>query len=704
MSNQKRLEEIEKIVLGFLEENRNRYYSLKDLSRLLPLRKHEHKNLKEILNSLKREGKIILKNRQFGVKSEPKSKIVTGKFDAGSLVRGYSYAFVNTPEGDIFIDSEDISNAYHNDEVLVEIKYKRRGLFYGRIQSIKKRANTHLTGNIEHYQKRYYFIPDLGKIHTTFEISDLAGAKPNQKVNLKVEDWGNREENKKPKGKVVEILGEAGDTKIEELALIKQFELPLEFTAEIMDEVALLDEKIDKEEIERRKDLREILTLTIDPQSAKDYDDAISYVLNDSKHYLYVHIADVSYYIRTDSNLFNEAVTRGNSFYFPRTVIPMLPERLSNKICSLRPDEDKLTMTVLTVFDNEFNIVEQSVFESVIRSSARLNYEEVDALFEDKEHGIEPAVAETLQQLRKISAVLSERRYSKGYIPFNMPDTDFVFDDEGNIKNMIRSSETESHKLIENFMLLANEYTATILHKKADEAIYRVHEYPDEGSVDKILTLLNYYRIKHKKNQRMHKLIQGLLASMPNRDYHRVFDPLILRSMMKARYDTLPLGHFGLAMKNYTHFTSPIRRVCDLAVHHLIREYILRQNDGHRIKPGLLKKIADTASEREIHADNAERETAYQFKKIFMKDKIGEIYTGLVVNMNNNNIIVELDDIPVSGLIPLSSLQDDYYSFYSRYMEIIGKRGKRVFRLLDRLKVKLERIDFDLVFSLIEEK
>ena len=702
MTNKNRRDEIEKLILDLLKKNPSSYFTLKDISENISLRKHEHKELRDIMNSLKRDEKIVLRNKQFGIKSAPQQKIVEGVFDAGSLVRGYSYAFVNAKDGDIFIDSEDISNAYHNDRVKVEIKYRRRGLLYGKVISISKRANVNLTGNIDSYQGRNFLVPDLARIHTTFEITDLKGAKKNQKVVLLVEDWGNRELNKRPRGKVSEILGEAGDTRIEELALIKQFDLPLYFPETVLQETNKLSEEITESVIHKRRDLRKLLTFTIDPETAKDYDDAISLEINDREYVLYVHIADVSYYIGTGSALFNEAVTRGNSFYFPRTVIPMLPEKISNKICSLRPDEDKLTLTVITHFDKLLNIKDQTVCESVIRSAARLTYEEVDQLFEGGKSEIPEEIASILEELRQISAGLTKKRYDLGYIPFNMPDTNFRYDEEGNISEIVTERETESHKLIENCMLLANEYTAKLLHKKTEKGMYRIHEDPDPGSIDKILGLLTYYKIKYKKNQKVQKLIQGLLLSMPNEDYHRVFDPLILRSMKKARYDTIPIGHFGLAMQHYTHFTSPIRRICDLVVHHLIRQHIWQQGSSHSLKPRNLQNIADNASERELLSDSAERETASQFKKLYMKDKIGEVYQALIVNMNNNNIIVELDDIPVSGIVPLASLTDDNYNFYSRYMELIGKRGKRVFRILDRITVKLDRIDFDLTFSLVE--
>ncbi|MBW6516681.1 MAG: hypothetical protein K0B81_08740, partial [Candidatus Cloacimonetes bacterium] len=256
MPNKNRREEIEKLIIDYLEKNRNSYYSLRDLTQLLPLRKHEHRELRDIMNSLKRDGKIILRNKQFGIKSSPQQKIVEGKFDAGSLVRGYSYAFVNNKNGDIFIDSEDISSAYHGDTVRVEIKYRRRGLLYGKVLKIVKRANDKLSGNIDAYQGRYYLVPDLARIHTTFDITDRGGAKVNDKVHLQIEDWGNREMNKRPRGKVIEILGTAGDTKVEELALIKQFELPLFFPDEVIAETEKLNDEVDENTLHNRKDFR----------------------------------------------------------------------------------------------------------------------------------------------------------------------------------------------------------------------------------------------------------------------------------------------------------------------------------------------------------------------------------------------------------------------------------------------------------------
>lgn len=755
MPNKQRMIEMEETILGFLKDNRGNYYTISDLSNTLPINKHEHKYIKNILNKLARSRRITKRGKKFTVKSAKgspgKQGSVVGVFDATSLIKGYSYAFVKHDDGDILIDSEDIANAVHNDKVLVELRYKKRGLLYGSVVKVVERATERFTGNIIAYRGKTIFVPDLKKLHINFEVKYLDKATLGDKVVVKVVDWGEQKLRRKPSAKVEEVLGKAGEKDVEELAIFKQFDLPLDFPEEVDIETEAINEEISDDELGRRQDYRSLLTITIDPATAKDYDDAISLtrILDDGteqeitedfgakkpKGYrLYVHIADVSHYLRTDSALFSEAVERGNSFYFPRHVVPMLPFRLSNKICSLRPDEDKLTVTVVTDFNERFRITEQSAYESVIRSSFRLNYDEVDLFFTSKggnvsEQTIPNHVKEVpvevhslLSSLRELSSALSRKRYEKGYIPFHMPEMEVEFDEQGKIKDLHRSKETESHKMIENCMLIANEYVAALLAKKTGQSVYRVHEEPELEDFEKMLRLLRYYKITSRKETSMQKTIQNLLTDMPTDDFRRVFDFIILRTMKKARYDTRPLGHFGLAAKNYTHFTSPIRRVCDLTVHHLLRQFIGKEasasehlfssaarcrnadnqkgDDNNRTKS--LSYIAERASSQELLADSVERETERLYKRMYMQDKIGEVFDSIVVSMNKNSIRVELNSVPVTGQIVLESLKDDYYRFYPEYMELIGRRNGKVIRLLDRVKVRLESIDLDLNFAPLE--
>ena len=704
MASERRKREITEQILILLEVNRGKYLTLKEISNLLQTRKHEYKTLNDLLNHLKRENKILLKNRRYGIAASPLPKQIIGQFDATSLVRGFSYAFVNHPDGDVLIDGEDIGNAFHNDEVQIRIKFKRRGLLHGVVEKVIKRANEQFTGNIEKYKGRLYFIPDLGKIDSIFDIIELAGAQENDKVVFKVEDWGSYSDLRRPAGRVVEVLGQAGDVNTETLAVMKQFELPLEFPPAVLAEVDKLSEEITEKDIKARTDLRDLPTITIDPETAKDYDDAISIIEVGKGYELYVHIADVSHYVKLNTLLFKEAFERGNSFYFSRQVIPMLPPKISNQICSLRPDEDKLTISVITKMDEKFRITSQSVVESVIRSKARLSYEQVDAYLEGSTEQIPEEAYIVIDNLSKLSKTLSNQRYAKGYIPFNMPELEFIYDDTGKIAELKRSMETESHKIVENCMLLANEYVATRLNEFSDTGMYRVHEFPDGEAVDRIIRLLAFYEVvPTKKNLRGQKLIQSLLELMPDDKYHRVFDPLILRSMKKAKYDVQPIGHFGLATKYYTHFTSPIRRLCDLTVHHLLKQHLWDTGDQKKLAENELKKIAGRASERELVADNVEREVAYNFKKLFMKDKVGEVYEGMIVNITNSNIVVEIDEIPVTGIVPISSLRDDSYRFYQIYMELIGRKTRKIYKLMDRVTVRLDRIEYDLIFTLLEE-
>lgn len=715
MPNKQRMKEIEDIIINFIENNKDNYHSLSDLASQIPISKSERKYLKNILNKLSRNSSIIRRGKMFTAKpdNQPQAKSVTGIFDATSLVRGYSYAFVNHEDGDILIDSEDIGSAVHNDRVLVELKYRRRGLLYGSIKEVVERANTTFTGNIEKYQSRYIFTPDLRKVHISFDISELNGAAEGDKVIVRVVNWGQKSIGSKPSVVVTEKLGKAGDKEVEELAVFKQFNLPLDFPEQVKQELSGIEDYIDGDEINNRLDLRDLTTFTIDPPTAKDYDDAISLEMitsqeddsvNTETYRLYVHIADVSYYVPLGSALFNEASERGNSFYFPRRVVPMLPEKISNKICSLRPDEDKLTITVITEFDATLNIIRQSVRNTIIRSGYRLNYDEVDQFFDGDAQAVPEELTLTLSKLRIISEKMTRKRYENGYIPFNLPELEVEFDDEGKISRLVRSKETDSHKLVENCMLLANNYVGSLLAKNTKEAVYRVHEEPDEEKFLQMLDLLHHYKISSPKSHSMQKMVQNLLLSMPTPEHHRVFDYLILRTMKKARYDTIPIGHFGLAAKNYTHFTSPIRRICDLTVHHLLRLHVMKTNSPAKEKGSSpsLSEIAAKASSQEILADSAEREMEVVYKRLYMKDKIGELYEGLVVNLSNSMISVELNDIPVLGYVPIVSLKGDYFRLNADFMELTGKkRGKRI-RLMDKVVVQVDRIDFDVLFTLIK--
>lgn len=688
--------ELAKKLKKILQEYIGNELKAKELASLAKVDKNKRKDVIHTLNKLRKNGEIGYTNHRYFIpKKAPANKQLIGTFDARPLAKNKSFAFVICPDYDVYISSEDTLNAFHNDTVQIDIKYTRKHKKYGIVTKIVKRFKEHFVGNVSKYKGRYYLLPDNHRIHSDFEIKKLNNASSGQKVILKVLYWGDRHLNKLPYGEVSEILGKAGEPEVETLAVIKDYNLPLTFPEAVIQELKDIEPEIRQQDYENRQDFRDLPTFTIDPASAKDYDDAISLIKNKEKWELYVHIADVTHYIHPQSQLFAEAVNRGNSYYFPQRVIPMLPEKISNKICSLRPYEDKLTLTVKTVMNNDFKILNQNVYESVICSDARFSYAEIDDLFEGKQTDIEPELADTLKNMRKLSQYLSKQRIKEGYLNFNLPETEYIFDDEGHIIDLQRSRETDSHKLIENFMVLANEFIAKKLSHKP--TIYRVHEDPDEDRLYELQQLLKFYRIKMKLNDDLNRCLQNTLEKMPNAKYHRVFDRMILRSMKKAHYDIKNRGHFALAMNNYTHFTSPIRRLCDLIIHHQIKSVLSQQNDFFSKKD--LAEYADTASEKELVADESEREIDLKNKIKFMKSKVGETYKGMIISVLPKSLIVELERYPVTGIVDITNLKDDYYVFYDKNMSFSGRSSGKSYKLMDELEVTVARVEDDIYFQ-----
>ncbi len=679
-----------------LEDMPYKHLKIKEIAQYVGLRKHKYKDLIDTLFKLAKDKEINMKDRKYYAIKKKTSKRITGIFDATTLARNKSFAFVKAEPEDIFVSSEDTSNAYHNDKVELEVEYQRNGKKYGIITKVVKRANNKVIGTFQEYHGKYYIIPDNSRIHTNFAVNDISTAVNGEKVVLDVTNWGSRDYYKLPAGNIVKVLGKAGKPDVEVLSVILQYDLPLEFPNNVLNELNALSDDIPEDIISRRKDLRNLLTFTIDPASAKDFDDAISLIKDEKGFTLYVHIADVAQFIGIKSKLFEEAVKRGNSYYFPKKVIPMLPEKISNKICSLRPFEDKLTLTVQTRYNTDFKVMSQSVYESVICSNARFNYEEIDEFFEEKKE-LENEIADTLRDMRKLSASLTKNRVKCGYLRLNISETIFMFDDEGHVIDLERSKETDSHKMIENFMLVANEYIAKEL--SSGKTIYRIHEKPDGERLLKLKEEITSYNIKMEMHQNLNIVLQNLLDQLPDETYHRVFDRKILRSMKKAKYTVENLGHFGLAMRYYTHFTSPIRRISDLIIHHQIKNKLKSKQTP--FSSSHLFKLAKIATEREMIADESEREVDLKNKTIFMKKKVGEEYAAIIIAVRRNAFIVELNRYPVTGIVDISSLGDDNYEYYPQHSRFIGKRKGKIYKLTDTLKVLLSSVDDEIHFKVL---
>jgi ribonuclease R len=706
---------IEQTILSILSEQYPKGMTYTEICTIVGSTKKTKSLVSQSLSELLLNGHLIKERKRYRLSNPPQQQeqektarteqrsaaLIEGTFDATSLSRDRSFAFVRTAEQDYFIDSEDTLNAYHNDTVLIEAKSRRGRGEHGVVRRIVKRANELIPGDISKVQNRWIFVASNPKIHNWFEINDLGGAKPGEKVILTVTNWGNHLSGKLPGGKITEVLGPSGDPQVELLAVIRQYQLPLEFPQVVVDEVNGIPDRISKAEISKRQDLRKLFTFTIDPASAKDFDDAISIKKIDKGWRLWVHIADVAHYVPIGSETFGEASIRGNSFYFPKKVIPMIPERLSNLICSLRPNEDKLCMTVETEFSKTGKVLQQKLYESVIRSDARLAYEEVDDLFDGKPSQLSPTLIEALQQGRKLSAKLSKIRKDAGYIFFDLPEIEYEYDEDGFVHRLGIAEETESHKLIENFMLVANEYTAQELAKRAPASIYRIHEDPDTQKIERLAEVLDFYGIAYVEQDNLNKSIQHLLTALPNDDYHRVFDRIILRSMKKAKYTTQHIRHFGLALENYTHFTSPIRRLCDLAVHHLCKRYITKSQQD-KIKTEQIKHWASVASEQELQADQAERDIERVYSATFMRDRIGDEFTALLVSTNSSSAIVRLNEMPVSAILKKEQFGKGKWEYHDREMRFVNPRSGKSFELLDSLKVRIMEVSDDVYLELTD--
>ncbi len=669
------------------------------------------------LSALLLEGHLIKERKRYRLskapseieqstqKAEPSpasSDLIQGSFDATSLSRDRSFAFVRTPEKDYFIDGEDTLNAFHNDTVLIEARSRHGRGEQGIVRRIVQRANELIPGDVSKLKNRWIFVPSNPKIHHWFEVTDLGKAEPGMKVMLSVSNWGHPQSGKLPAGKITEVLGKSGDPHVELLAVIRQYQLPLEFPEAVINEVNQLPDQIDPAEISRRKDLRNLFTFTIDPASAKDFDDAISIKKQGSGWRLWVHIADVAHYVPVGSETFTEASKRGNSFYFPKKVIPMLPERLSNQICSLRPDEDKLCMTVETDFDQSANVIRQKIYESVIRSDSRLAYEAVDDYFEGKAHELSPTLAQALDAGRQLSAKLTKIRFDAGYIFFDLPEIQYQYDEDGFVHELGVAEETESHKLIENCMLVANEYTAASLSKKAPASMYRIHDDPDTQKIERLREIMDFYGIAYLEKENLNKSIQGLLYSLPDKTYHKVFDRIILRSMKKAKYSTRHIRHFGLSLENYTHFTSPIRRLCDLTVHHLCKIHICKSSH-QKISTEQINHFASVASEQELQADSAERDLERVYSATFMKEHIGEEFTALLVSTNSSSAFVRLNEMPVSAVLKKDQFGPGKWEYSDREMRFVNPVNGESFELLDSLKVRIMEVSDDVYLELTDD-
>ena len=704
--------ELTEKILELLRRNPDKFYKTKELARTLGISPRKYSSFRNHLKKLVEKGDIIREKSNLYGLPKPRS-VVEGKL----VVKAQGFGFLLMPEGeqDIFISANNLGLGLNGDTVKVQLFATTRGKRpEGRVIEVLERGHRYIVGTLRKGKYYHFVVPDDLRITRDIYIhdSDLNGAEAGQKVAAEIVHWDDEFLN--PEGRIVKIIGFPGEPGVDVMSVVASYELPLDFPEEVQKEVEAVPVKIPRQEIKRRLDLRDVVCFTIDPEDAKDFDDAVSLArLENGNYELGVHIADVSYYVRPGMAADREALARGTSVYLVDRVVPMLPERLSNEICSLKPETDRLTYSCLMEVTPAGEVISYDIRETVIHSNKRFTYQDVQA-FWDGRKTVAPDLATPLNQMRELARTLRRKRMLNGSLNFDTPEAKVILDKKGTPIDIRRQVTLESMQMIEEFMLLANKTVAWFVEGlRTDEGtppfIYRIHEKPSSEKMQKFSEFLEALGFKVKLTGRVtSKNLSTFLNKIRGTNEELVIENVMLRSLMKARYDTDNAGHFGLAFKFYTHFTSPIRRYADLEVHRLLKLYTA---DGwqEKIKPGLEKKLDDICqqiSEREVVAQEAER-TSVKMKQVqFMADKLGEDFDGIISGVVHFGIFVEIVDYLVEGLVHISDL-DGVYEFEEKTYTLRSVTTNHAFRIGDPVRVKVVRADPDesvIDFILVEKK
>ena len=653
------------------------------------------------LIALEKNGQII-KTRFETYGLPEKMGLVTGRLQLTSKGFGFVIPDNKGDRPDVFISPRSLNGAMNNDRVMARVNYDINGKKpEGEIIRIITRAHNKVVGTFFQSRDYAFVVPDDKKIASDIYIMrrDFNGAKNNQKVVVEITEWP--QEHRKAEGKVVEILGKVGDVGLEILSIIKQNDLPLEFPAEVVEASKKVPKTVLKNEVQGRRDLRHLPIVTIDGEDAKDLDDAV-YVqqLSMDEFLLGVYIADVSYYVTEDSILDKEARERGTSVYLVDRVLPMLPERLSNGICSLNAGVDRLSMACEMHINREGKVLDYEIFPAIIHVRHRLSYnivreiiagdEELRAKYED----ILPMIG-LMDELREI---LHTKRAKRGSIDFDLPEQKVILDDNLKPIEIVQRIHGNAESIIEEFMLAANETVAQHMFKQKWPFVYRVHDIPEEGKMQELAKLLANFNVKFRVTEEMDPAeVQRAVKAMEGRPEERLVSTVALRSMKQAVYQTDNIGHFGLAAKYYTHFTSPIRRYPDLLVHRLLREWMHNPvMTSVKAEPltDKLEAMAEHSSLRERAAAEAERATVELKKCEYMEAHIGEEFDGVISGVTSYGMFVELPN-GVEGLVHISSLVDDYYDFYEERYALVGTHTKNQYRLGDKVRIEVLQVNIE---------
>lgn len=704
---------VKQTLLSFMREEAYRPMDIQELVSVFDINPDEYKSFKKVLKSMEKEGVIVrTKKDKFGVPE--RLGLITGKLQVHQ--KGFGFLLPDTEgEKDVFIPSSSMKGAMNGDRVLVQITRedlngKKRE---GEVQEVLERANNKVIGVYEDSRNFGFVVPEDTRLNQDIFVSkkDRNGAQDGDVVICEIVKWGDKR--RSPEGIVKEVLGKKGDKGLDILTIIKKYGLPEEFPEKVLSYAENIEEKIEDKEYARRKDLRNLRMVTIDGEDAKDLDDAVSIErLDNGKFRLGVHIADVTHYVREKNPLDKEALKRGTSVYLIDRVIPMLPRKLSNGICSLNPKVDRLALSCFMVIDKSGKVIQHEIEETVIKTSERMTYTDVTKILENNDEDLIKRydyLVDDFKAMEELCIILREKRMKRGAIDFNFEESKIILNDLGKPIDIKPYDRAIANRIIEEFMLVCNETIAEHMFWTNLPFVYRIHEEPDEEKLEKFKEFVYNLGYVVRWGQEAHpRALQDILEKVKGKKEETVVSTLLLRSMMQAKYSPECVGHFGLAAKYYCHFTSPIRRYPDLQIHRIIKEQLNGKIDEKRA--GRLTNIVEIASkqssEMERLAQEAEREVDDLKKAEYMQERIGEEFSAIISSVTSFGLFAELPNT-IEGLIHITALDDDYYIYDEAHLCLIGERTKKIYRLGDEVKVKCTRVDIDnreVYFDLVEEE
>ena len=705
-------------ILTILKSDRNQAYNYKQIASKLGVNDASSRNkiIKTLANlAAKQEIEQVDRGKYRAIIN---TQYYSGYFE--STAKGSGYVICDDFEEDIYISSNNVNKALNGDEVeLYVFKRRKRGKLEGEITKIINRVKTEYVGVIQIHKNYAFVIPDNSKMYVDIfvPLNKTFKAEEGDKVLVKLEDWPEKADS--PFGKVVKVLGKPGDHHTEIHAILAEYGLPYEFPSEVEEYVKQLDVSISEEEIEKRRDMRDILTFTIDPKDAKDFDDALSFqVLENGNYEVGIHIADVSHYVKEGTILDDEAFERATSVYLVDRVVPMLPEVLSNGVCSLRPHEEKYTFSAVFEINNKAEVKKQWFGRTVTYSDARFAYEEAQEIIETRTNQIskdisltgkayraDKNVADAILKLDELAKILRKKRMSSGAISFDKVEVKFHLDETNNPTGVFFKTSKDANKLIEEFMLLANKKVAEFIGKQSPKKtfIYRVHDEPDDEKLAQLQNIVGRfgYKLNFRDRKTVTTSLNNLLKDVVGRKEQNLVDTLAIRSMSKAEYTTNNIGHYGLAFSYYSHFTSPIRRYPDVMAHRLLQHYL---DGGKSVSEDEFENKCQHSSYMENLATKAERDSIKYMQIKFMQDHKDREFVGVISGVTDWGIYVEIIENKCEGMVRIRDIKDDYYHFDQDEYALVGEVTKNMYQLGEEVIVKVKQTDLvrkHLDFSLI---